>query len=61
MTRKEARNLLLKVYKASKSPQPMTRIGEVLGMNPEWYDTMDDWQDALTVRLADLKRTANYD
>ena len=58
MTRKQARTILIKLRFASESKQPMTKISEILGMDPEWYDTAQDWEDALMVRISDISRIA---
>lgn len=58
MTRKQARRILNQIEEALRSEKPMTNVTVVLGMNPDWFDTAQDWQDAVTVRIADLRKVA---
>lgn len=60
MNPNKARKLLHKVDKALQSDKPMTNVSAVLRMNIDWFDTVQDWQDAVAVRIADLKKVAQH-
>lgn len=58
MPQQEARKKLGKLLLAFDDNPSMTVIAEALEMDLTLYETAQDWQDAVLVRLADLKRAA---
>lgn len=58
MTRKQARRILNQIEEALRSDKPMGNVTAVLGMNPDWFDTAQDWQDAVMVRISDIRKAA---
>lgn len=55
-----ARKTLKKLEEACKSKTPFTDVAKVLGMDVELYQTSQDFQDAVVVRVADLMKDAGY-
>ena len=43
---------------AAQEKQSFIGIAAAIGMDPDLFDTVDDFNDAVRVRLADLRRAA---
>jgi hypothetical protein len=59
MNRKQAQRLLDEIEQALSGQKKVTRLVELLNMDVEIYETMDDFTDAVTVRMANLQAIAH--
>lgn len=56
MSKKTAFAMLVDVEKALSSEKPMTDLCKVFDIDPAIFDTSQDFQNAIQVRIADLRR-----
>ena len=54
MNKRTAFAMLMNVEKALISEKPMTDLCKVFDIDPTIFDTAEDFQNAMTVRIADL-------
>jgi hypothetical protein len=59
MRKKTAFAMLVDVEKALNSEKPMTDLCKVFHIDPTIFDTSEDFQNGITVRIADLWRCIN--